>query len=531
MMTRRALLATALGLALGAGAADAAAQQRLLRLDQAAPGRLDPSKVVDYASSVLALNAYDTLVNGDPKSGVAPSLAESWTVAPDGKSYTFKLRGDVKFHDGGALTAEDVVFSLERTLALNAGYARLFKGISATAADARTVTFTLPAPNAAFLATLVRLPVIEKALVMKNVKPGSHGERGDYGEGFLAGQDAGSGAYRVVEHNPQELTVLAKVPGHFAGHLPKSPDVVRIRYGVEPATVRTLMARREFEVTSQWIPPEIKRALADTEGIGLVTELGSGYFIMPMNTRRPPTDDVEFRRAVALGIDYGALIDLMRVTPKVAGAIPMPGMLPSGLLGHDRSLPVPRRDVAGAKAALAKSRYATSPPPVELIWVAEVALEEKIGLLLAQNLAEVGIKVNLTRVPWALLTQQVTKPETTPNMTQRFVQAPYPDPDALISQNHSRYTGTTLKMDWHVDPEADKLIEAALETTDPARRKALYAQLQRRLLQSASSLYPFETVATFAKQEYVKAAMLDDPAKGVAVQGGNWMFRTFEIDK
>jgi peptide/nickel transport system substrate-binding protein len=531
MITRRALLSVGLTLALGAAAVGAQAQQRVLRLDQAAPGRLDPSKVVDYASSVLAFNAYDTLVNGDPKAGVAPSLAESWTIAPDGKSYTFKLRTGVKFHDGGVLTSEDVVFSLERTLALNAGYARLFNGIKAAASDAQTVTFTLPAPNAAFLATLVRLPVIQKSLVMKNIKPGNYGDKGDYGEAFLAATDAGSGAYRVVEHNPQELTVLAKVPGHFAGHLPKSPDVVRIRYGVEPATVRTLMARREFEVTSQWIPPEIKRALADSEGMGLVAELGSAYFIMPMNTRRSPTDDVEFRRAVALGIDYGALIDLMKITPTAAGAVPMTGMIPSGLLGNDKTLPANRRDVAAAKAALAKSKYATNAPPLELIWVAEVAVEEKIGLLLVQNLGEVGIKVNLTRVPWALLTQQATKAETTPNMIQRFVGAPYPDPDALISQAHSRYMGTTLKTDWYADPEADKMIEAALTTTDTAKRKALYSQIQRHLLQSMSSLYPFESVATFAKQNYVKASMLDDPSKGVAVQGGNWMFRTFEIDR
>jgi peptide/nickel transport system substrate-binding protein len=531
MITRRALLAAGLALALAGAAFEAGAQQRVLRLDQSAPGRLDPSKVVDYASSVLVLNAYDTLVNGDPRSGVAPSLAESWTIAPDGKTYTFKLRSGVKFHDGGTLTAEDVVFSLDRTLALNAGYARLFAGIKATASDAQTVAFALPAPNAAFLATLVRLPVMQKSLVMKNTKPGNYGDKGDYGEAFLAATDAGSGAYRVVEHNPQELTVLAKVPGHFLGHLPKSPDTVRVRYGVEPATVRTLMGRREFEITSQWIPPEIKRALAESEGMSLVTEPGSAYFIMPMNTRRPPTDDLEFRRAVTLGIDYAALIDIMKITPTVAGAVPMPGMIPSGLLGHDKSLPVNRRDVAAAKAALAKSKYATNAPPLELIWVAEVAVEEKIGLLLVQNLAEVGIKVNLTRVPWTLLTQQATKAETTPNMIQRFVGAPYPDPDALISQAHSRYMGTTLKTDWYADPEVDKMIEGALATTDQAKRKALYTQIQRHLLQSASSLYPFESVATFAKQNYVKATMLDDPTKGVAVQGGNWVFRTFEIDK
>ncbi|MBI3708257.1 MAG: ABC transporter substrate-binding protein [Proteobacteria bacterium] len=525
------LLAWTLALTLCGVAATANAQQRVLRHDESAPGRLDPSKVVDYASSVLAMNVYDTLVNGDPSGGVAPSLAESWTLSADGKVYTFKLKPGVKFHGGGEMTSEDVLFALERTLALNAGYARLFKGVTGTAPDARTVVLTLPAPNAAFLATLVRLPVMQKSLVLKNVKPGNYGDKGDYGEAFLAERDAGSGAYRVVEHNPQEQSVLAKFDGYFGQFATNAPDVVRIRYGVEPATVRTLMARREFEVTSQWIPSEIKRALAETEGMSVISERGAGYFIMPMNTTRPPTDDPHFRRAVALGLDYTALIELMKVTPNFAGAVPITGMLPSGLLGHDKTLPANRRDVAAAKAELAKSKYASNQPIMELIWVGEVPLEEKIGLLVLQNLAEIGIKVNLTKVPWTLLTQQVTKAETTPNMTQRFVSAPYPDPDALISQNHSRYKSTTLKMDWYSDGESDKLIEAALAVTDQGKRRELYGQVQRRLLDATSSIYPFETVATFVKQNYTVAPMLDDTSKGVAVQGGNWMFRTFSVNK
>lgn len=531
MMTRRMMPTLLVALALAGTMATADAQQRVLRHDEAAPGRLDPSKVVDYASSVLAMNVYDTLVNGDPTKGIAPSLAESWTISPDGKTYTFKLRAGVKFHAGGELAAEDVVFSLERTIALNAGYARLFKGMSATAPDPRTVTFTLPAPNAPFLATLVRLPVMQKSEVMKNVKPGNYGDKGDFGEAFLAAKDAGSGAYRVAEHNPQEQSVLQKFDGYFGKFADKAPDVVRIRYGVEPATIRTLMARREFEITSQWIPPEIKRALTEIEGMNLVSEQGSGYFIMPLNTQRPPTDDANFRRAIALGIDYSALIDLMKLTPTYPGAVPITGMLPSGLLGHDKSLPANRRDVAAAKAALAKSKYASNAPPLELIWVGEVPLEEKIGLLVLQNLTEVGIKVNLTKVPWTLLTQQATKAESTPNMTQRFVQAPYPDPDAMISQAHSRNMGTTLKMDWYADPEIDKMIDAANAVTDEGKRRGLYKGVQTKLIEAASSLYPFETVATFVKQNYVKAPMLDDVKAGVAVQGGNWMFRTFSLEK
>jgi peptide/nickel transport system substrate-binding protein len=523
-----ALLAAGLALADATGAS---AQQRILRHDESAPGRLDPSKAQDYAASVLLMNAYDTLVEAKPGGGVMPALAEKWEISPDGKTYTFTLRPDVKFHQGGVVTAEDVLFTLERTLALQAGYARLFKGVTATAPNPTAVVFTLPEANASFLAALVRLPVIQKSVVVANQKPGPYGANGDYGEAYLAEKDAGSGAYRVVEHSPQDKTILTKFGDYFGTFANNSPDSVTIRYGVEASTIRTLMSQGEFEITSQWIPVEIKRALAGTKGMSIVTEGGAGYFILPLNTKRAPTDDVNVRRAIAKAIDYDALMGLMIVVPGTPGAMPMYGAIPSGLLGHDKSLPPNKRDVNGAKADLAKSKYGSNPPPIDLIWVADVPLEEKIGLLLQQNLSEVGFNVTLTKVPWTLLTQQVTKPETTPNITQRFATAPYPDADALMGQNESRYMGTTLKMDWFQDEDIDKLVSEARLTSDDAKRRELYLKAQQRLADQRPSIFALETVVSFVRQNYVSAPRLEDPKNGVAAQGGNWLFRTFSVNK
>lgn len=532
-MSRRVfLLALTLALTIAASFSTADAQQRVLRHDESAPGRLDPSKVLDYAAAVLTMNVYDSLVEAKPGGGIKPALATAWTISEDGKSYTFTLRPDVKFHGGGTLTAEDVTFTLERTLTLNAGYARLFKGVTAAAPEPMKVTFTLPEANASFLAALVRLPIMQKSVVMANIKAGGpHGDKGDYAEAWLAQNDAGSGAYRVTEHNPQEGSLLVKFPEYFGGFADKAPDVVRIRYGVEAATIRTLMARKEWEITSQWIPVEIKRALAGMPGGKLVSERGISYFIMSMNAQRAPTDDVNIRRAIAKAIDYDALLSLSAISPELPGALPMHGTLPSGFLGYDKTLPANKRDVEGAKADIARSKYAGKVPPIELSWVAEVPLEEKFSLLIQQNLAEVGITANVVKVPWALLTQQATKAETTPHITQRFAIGPYPDPDALISQNESRYMGTTLKMDWFADPELDKMIAAARQTTDEGKRKTLYTDIQKRLLDQRPSLIAFESLATFAKQDYVKAPNLDDAASGAAAIGANWLFRTYSVEK
>ncbi len=533
-MLRRMLMLSLVGAAAltAAPPVPAQAQQRVLRHDEAAPGRLDPSKVPDYAAAVLTMNIYDSLVEARPGGGVMPGLATSWTISDDGKQYSFTLRPGVKFHHGGTVTAEDVVFTLDRTLTLNAGYARLFKGVSVSGPEPMKVVFTLPEANASFLASLVRMPIVQKSTVMGNIKPGGpYGDKGDYAEAWLAANDAGSGAYRVTEHNPQDGSVLVKFPDYFQGFADKAPDMVRIRYGIEAATIRTLMSRKEFEITSQWIPVEIKRALAGMPGMKLVTEAGISYFIMSMNTRRAPTDDVNIRRAIAKAIDYDTLIGMTAIGPGQPGALPMHGALPSGFLGYDKSLPANARDVPGAKAAVAASKYAGNVPPIELSWVAEVPLEEKFSLLIQQNLAEVGIPATIVKTPWALLTQQVTKPETTPHMTQRFAIGPYPDPDALISQNESRFLGTTLKMDWFADSELDRMIPAARAITDEAKRQTLYIDIQKRLLDQRPSLVAFESVATFAKQDYVTAPNLDAPGKGAAAIGSNWLFRTYSVDR
>lgn len=504
-----------------------------LRADAAAPGRSDPSKVSDYASSILAFNIYDTLLMPAPGDAVIqPNLAESWEVSDDGLSVSLKLRPGVKFHSGAEMTSEDVVFSLERLLALKSGYARLFVGVSAQATDPLAVMFKLPEPNATFLPALVRLPIVEKATVLANLQDGAYGDLKDYGEAFLAAHDAGSGPYTITSHNPQEETVLTRFKEHFRTPAANAPDTVRLRYSVEPATVRTLMAQREWEITSQWLPIEVKRSLVGLGGMGLVIEPGFSYLEMPLNTQRAPTDDVHFRRAISMAIDYDALIGLLKVTPDSNTAAPLHGTIPSGMLGHDPSLPTLKRDIEGAKAELAKSKYADNPPPVEMIWVSEAAVEEHIGLIVQQNLAEVGITVNLTRVPWTLLTQQVAQVESTPNITQRFVQAPFPDPDSLISQNnHTRYMGTTLKMDWHDDKVVDEMLDKARAERSAEARKKLYHDIQVRLFETMPTIYAFQTADSFVKQDYVSAPLLEDPAKTYAVQGGNWQFSNMSVNK
>ena len=252
----------------------------VLRLDEVAVGEIDPSKASDYADSILMFNLYDTLVL--PKQGAPghdPHLAKSWEGS--GTTYSFTLRDDVKFVSGNALTAEDVVFSLDRMKAMGKGLSYLFANVeTAEAVDAHTVSFTLKEPYAPFIASLVRLPIVDKKAIMANLGDGE-GDMKDWGEAYLSQNVAGTGAYKISAHNPQEETVMEKNDAYFLSVPAAAPDQVRLRYGLEAATVRTLIAQGEHDIASQWLPPEVIKALAK-DGAQLFSESGTGAFYVKM---------------------------------------------------------------------------------------------------------------------------------------------------------------------------------------------------------------------------------------------------------
>ncbi len=527
MNLRLLLKLTAASLA-GMLAFGAAAQaETVIRIDEVAVGELDPGKASDYADSILMWNMYDTLVMAKQGGGgVVPMLAKSWDV--DGNTFTFHLRDDVKFHSGNSMTAADVVFTFKRTKALGQGFAHLFEGWveSVEAVDAHTVAFTLTSPYAPFISALVRLPIVDSKTVMANLQDGDFGDMKDYGQAYLSGHDAGTGAYTITSHNPQEESVMVKFDGYFLGVPAKAPDVARMRYGLEPATARTLMARGELDVASNWLPPEVKRALAKRDDIRLISEGGVGGFYIKMNTQRPPLDDVHCRKALAYAFDYKASMSVIAITDEISGGIPARGPLPGGMLGYSLNIPVAERDMDLAREHLAQCKYDPADFELEISWVAEVPLEERFALLMQQNFAELGFKGKIEGIPWALFTERVTKVESTPNISQVFVTATAPDPDSLIySMYHSSAAGTWRSPEWVNDAEVDRLLDAGRGTIDQAKRQKIYEQLVARLIDLQPTIYAYEMVSVFPSNASIDIPGLMDPSMQQPVMAANFTFR------
>ncbi|MEM7319260.1 MAG: ABC transporter substrate-binding protein [Pseudomonadota bacterium] len=519
-MIRNAMLAAALSAA--TALTSPAFAETVLRIDEVAVGELDPAKASDYADSILMFNVYDTLVlpqQGGP--GHVPHLASGWDV--DGATYTFTLRDDVTFQSGNPLRAEDVVYSLERSQALGAGLSYLFGGVSAEAVDDTTVIFTLEQPYAPFVASLVRLPIVDKALVEAN--------KGDdeWGEAFLSANGAGTGAYLVKSHNPQEETVMTKSDSYFLGVPDVAPDTVRLRYGLEAATVRTLISQGEHDIASQWLPPEVIKALVG-DGAQLFTETGTGAFYFKMNTTKAPLDDVNCRLALAHAFDYATAVQMIAITDGVSAGSPSTGAIPVGMFGANGADRVQAQDLDEAKARLAECKYDPAEMDIEISWIAEVPLEERFALLMQSNFTQLGIKSHIKKLPWALFAEQVSKPENTPHISQLFVNAVTGDPDTLLyGMYHSSTPGTWQSPEYLDDAKVDAFLEAGRTAADEAGRQDAYAKLNARLMEIAPTIYGFDRQSVFAASNRVKVPALSDPSQAFGLDGMGFSFRLMEM--
>ena len=508
--------------------------ETLLRLDASAPGEADPDKGIDYIGSVLAFNLYDALVapgqNGAP---VAPHLASGWKI--DGADYFFTLRPDVKFHSGNVMTADDVVFSFNRLMALGKGNSPLFAGRVAgvVAVDPQTVKFTLSGPYAPFLGAMVRLPVLDSKLVMAHKGDGKFGDMGDYGEAFLSSQDAGSGAYMLVTHVPESETNLAKFDGYFLGVPESTPDKVRIRYGLQPATVRELVASGQQDMTSQWLPPEVMRALAERPDTHLLTDRGSNILFLHMNTQKPPLDDSNCRLALTYAFDYATAIKLAQITDKVSAASPANGPLGKSEFGYNASLPNFAQDLGKAEDALAKCKYKTPDErKLDITWITEVPAEEKIALLMKADFDALGFQTAIKGAPWTLYTQEVTKPESTPLLSEVYIDAPTPDPDSILYNMYSSKSPPTWESASHLsDPEVDRLLDAGRQENDIAKRRAIYEELEARLDAVDPAIFASEVSGVFVGLNTFKLPPFEDDSKRFSAEEYGLQFRMVEMTK
>ena len=201
------------------------------------------------------------------------------------------------------------------------------------------------------------------------------------------------------------------------------------------------------------------------------------------------------------------------------------------MIGYSENVPLVEYNLDKARDYLSKCKYSGDDLKVTINWIAEVPFEESWALILQQGAMAIGYDATVETLPWAVFTEQVTKPETTPNLSIVAVQAQTPDPDGLIyNMYHSAAAGTWQSTEWLQDDKIDAMLNSGRTTIDGNERVAIYEEFQQAIVDMQPDLFISDLVTVYAMRDEIKAPTLENSSKyGFSTMAQNFSFRLMEV--
>ncbi|HYW61774.1 MAG TPA: ABC transporter substrate-binding protein [Bradyrhizobium sp.] len=505
----RAVARTILGMAAGVAllASPALAQKQggsiAVGLELDIPG-FDPLKVGVYDTAALtaASAIFDTLVYLDDKGEPQSKLAQSWTHSDDYKTWTFKLRSGVKFHDGTPFNAEAVKANFDRqkdpaNKCRCAFYIAFIHDVQAP--DDLTAVYNLNDPA-------VNLPALFTIPSSNNVmqSPTAWKTKGDdYNR-----NPVGTGPYIVKSWSAGDRMVLEKNPDYWNKG---RPYLDRIVLKPLPDAQSRFASLQSGEATLIWDDEadadNIQKAQKDSK-LTVHSYAGSGAAVYAFNTKTPPFDDVRVRQALVMAIDR------KKMSQALTNGLSRPATNPYGegswvKCKDDGALP---NDVEKAKALI--KEYGK---PVDFkMLVTATPRGRTVGQILQQFWKQVGANMEIEQVDQATIVPRA--------FMRQFQLTPWrivdlADPDPQMYANF--HTGSPVALANYSDPEIDRLLEHARVTADPAKRAEDYCALGRLINKEALWFWTFQN--TYYAVSSAKLKGLPKMYSGVIDVSGAWL--------
>ena len=452
---------------MGSAPAAAPAEKILIAAQSSEPDQLDPHMTSAYASFQVLENVYDTLVQPAADLSMEPALAESWEISDDNLTWTFTLRSGVRFHNGRALVADDVVYSFNRVMSEGLNGWRFGAVDTISAPDASTVVITLKQPSPNLLVAIAGFKGM--AIVAKET----------VADGSIGTLPVGTGPFRFVSRSPDEGIVLEKNADYWRSDegLPKLDG---IRFIQIPDAGTKLTALRTGEV--HWIdsvPPQDITSLSGEAGIIVGRVPGGDYHYFALNQNRAPFDDVRVRRAIATAINREEIAEAAQFGAATANQTAIPA---SNAAWYFRYAPYASGDVEAARKLLAEA--GVSDLTVQFLVTSDFPETVTEAQVIAAELAPAGITVEINDVDFSTWLAMEGEGDFDAFMLS-WVGNIDPD-DFYYAQHHS--TGG-FNFQGYANPEVDRLLDAARVETDQAARKALYDQAAKLIVDDASYIY------------------------------------------
>ncbi|MEW9701368.1 ABC transporter substrate-binding protein [Paenibacillus sp. SI8] len=475
------------------------------------PDTLDPHRSGLAVAVRVIRTIYDSLVVQLPDGSIKPWLATEWTVSPDGKSYTFKLRKDVKFQDGTPFNAEAVKFSYDRILdpatkaANSAALLKPYK--SAEVIDEFTVKLNLETPSRAFLGNLSQA-------LLGIVSPTAAKKDGDQ----FGKHPVGSGPFSFVKWDENAAIQVKRNPDYNW-----APEIVankgksyldQITFKIIPEEATRIGSVQSKQVlAAETIPPQNIISLKNDKNVQVlqVNTVGLPYTLF-FNIKHAPWNDAKLRQAVQAAIDVDAIVKTLYLGTYQRAWSP----LTPGILGYDASLE------NGLKADAAKANKLLD----ELGWTKGAdGIREKegkklsihyvdgspnrekrndIAVIVQQQLKQVGIAVDVE------ITKDIANVVNTKGAYDLYGNSQVnSDPTALYSFYHTSDPKGRNSLSGLSDPQVDKLLEQGLVEQDDKQRIEIYKQVQHYIIDNAVVIPIYVFPYTVAASSSVKGLKFD----------------------
>ncbi len=302
---------------------------------------LDPAEIFEFTAAEIAGNSYDRLIGYDVNnvSDVFGVIAESWSVSEDGKTLSFKIAEGRKFASGNPITAEDVVFSLQRAVLLDKSPAFILTQFGFNADNVKdkirqtgdyTLDFEMDQPYAPsfvlYCMTATIASVVDKKLVME------HEVDGDLGYNWLKTNYAGSGPFTIKDWRANEVVVMERNPNYW-GDAPAMARAI-YRHIPEPATERLLLEKGDIDVARKLGPEELK-AVGENPDIKIQKGVKGSIYYLGLNQKNENLAKPQVRQALKYLVDYQTIAD----TILDGTVIVHQAFLPRGFLGAVEDTP------------------------------------------------------------------------------------------------------------------------------------------------------------------------------------------------
>ncbi len=479
----------ALSLALAAVAGGSALAQTHLRVGLAEdPDVLDPSLARTYVGRIVFSSICDKLFDIDEKLNVVPQLALSHETSPDGKTVTIKLRPGVKFHDGEALDAQAAKYSLDRHLNMKGSFRKPELGSvdNVEIVDPMTIKLNLKGPFSPLLAQLT-----DRAGMM--VSPKAAEAAGDK----FGLKPVCAGPFKFVERVQQDRIVVEK----FADYWNKDNIFIdKITYlPIVDATVRLANLRSGgLDLIERVLATDIK-TVRDNPKLKLIAAVELGYQGITMNLANgskadtPFAKDARVRRAFELSIDREALNQVVFNGEFVPGN---QWINPTNYY-YQQAFPVPKRDVAKAKALMKEAGVKT---PLTLDFMVPNGPETRAVAEVVQSMAaEAGFDLKIRVTEFATSLKQGEDGEYQLYLIGWSGRS---DPDG------NSYSFQTCNSPQNNGKYCDKDVDAAhaeaRAKSDPAERKKAYEKVAAKFLADGSILYIYHRRVLVALSDKVE---------------------------